>query len=235
MKLTSPLLTGVFAAALALAACAPIVQPDGGPAGPAPTASPKPAAQVAQDAALAKLAEQLGIPVTDIVVVSAAPTEFSDSCLGIANPAAMCAAVITPGFRVTLTANDLAYVFHTNQDASTVLENPARLIWGRTGGIAGVCQSLEIVRDGAVGAGPCGSVITVELTKAERAQLLEWMSAFGEIRFTSAELNGDVVVADGFEDDLYLVGTGTATPTSTEKQAMLEWAASVYGRLTTQP
>ena len=232
MKLTSPLLTGALAAALLLGACVPVDLPGGGPAGPAPTSSPEPAHQTAQDAARAMLAEKLGIPVADIVVVSATPTEFSDSCLGIAIPEAMCAAVITPGFRVTLSANDLAYVYHTNQDASAVLENQARIIWGRTGGIAGVCQALEIVRDGEAAAGPCGSVAPIELTEAEREQLAQWLTTFGEFRVTTAELNGDVVVADGFEDDLFVVGTGTAEPTLADKQALLDWAASVYGRVT---
>jgi hypothetical protein len=42
-------------------------------------------------------------------------------------------------------------------------------------------------------------------------------------------------VADGFVDDLYFVGTGTELPTAEEQQAMLDWAAAVYTRLTTQP
>jgi len=234
MKPITTLLTGGLAAALFLSACQPIDLTGGEPGGPAPIASLEPETQASVDAAIALLAEKLGRPAAEILFVEATSVEFSDSCLGIAIPEAMCAAVITPGYRVTLSAGDLAYVVHTNQDASYALENEARLLWGRTGGFAGVCQALEIERDGVIVAGPCGSLDTVELTEAERAQLLEWLARFGETRFTSDDLADGTVVADGFVDDLYLVGTGTATPNAAEKQAMLDWAAEVYTRLTTQ-
>ncbi len=241
MKPTS-LLFGALAAALMIAACQPVTMPNpNGPASsdatPTPIAMPTvdPEVVAAQAAAAVKLAESLGIEIADVTAVSATPTEFSDSCLGIPNPLALCAAVLTPGYRVTLTANGVSYVIHTNQDASVVIENQARVIWGRTGGIAGVCQTLELVRNGAMTAGPCNESAAIELTEAEQAQLDEWLARFGEVRFTSDELNGGTVVADGFVDDLYFVGTGTELPTAEEQQAMLDWAAAVYTRLTTQP
>ncbi len=234
MKKTSPFLLGALTAALWLAACAPVDLPSGGPAGPAPTptTTPDPATQAARDAAIKALAEKLGVPVGDITVVDQTPVEYTDGCLGIAMPGVMCAQVITQGYRITMSAKGLAYVYHVNQDGSVALENQARLIWNRTGGFAGVCQALEIVRDGAVSAGPCDAVGTVELNDAERTQLLEWLGKFGEVRFTTEDVSGPIP-ADGFLDDIYLVGTGTDTPTAADKQAMLDWAAEVYGRLTT--
>ncbi len=237
----SPILwLGTVAAALLIAACQPVSVPNsGGPASsdgtPIPLPSLEPEVAAAQAAAAARLAESLGINLADITAIGATPVEFSDSCLGIPQPAAMCAAVVTPGYRITLTADGTTYVVHTNQDASVVLENPARVIWGRTGGIAGVCQTLELVRDGAMTAGTCGEAADVKLTAEEQAQLDKWLSRFGEVRFTSEDLNGGTVVADGFVDDLYFVGTGTETPTTEEQQAMLDWAAALYTRLTTKP
>lgn len=234
MKKTSPFLLGALTAALWLAACAPVDLPSGGPAGPAPTptTTPDPATQAARDAAIKALAEKLGVSVGDITLVDQTPVEYTDGCLGIAMPGVMCAQVITQGYRITMSAKGLAYVYHVNQDGSVALENQARLIWNRTGGFAGVCQALEIVRDGAVSAGPCDAVGTVELNDAERTQLLEWLGKFGEVRFTTEDVSGPIP-ADGFLDDIYLVGTGTDTPTAADKQAMLDWAAEVYGRLTT--
>ena len=238
MKKTSPFVLGALTVALWLAACAPVDLPSGGPAGPAPTptttptTTPDPTTQAARDAAIKALADKLGVPVADITVIDQTPAEYTDACLGIAMPGMLCAQVITQGYRITLSANGLAYVYHVNHDGSVALENPARLIWNRTGGIAGVCQALEIVRDGAVSAGPCDAVGAVELTKAERTQLLEWLGKFGEVRFTAEDVSGPIP-ADGFEDDLYLVGTGIEIPTAADKQAMLDWAAQVYGRLTT--
>lgn len=234
------LLLGTVAAALLIAACQPVTVPNsGGPASsdgtPVALPSLEPEVVAAQAAAAAKLAESLGVDVAAITAISATPVEFSDSCLGIPNPVALCAAVVTPGYRITLTADGTTYVVHTNEDASVVLENPARVIWGRTGGIAGVCQTLELVRGGATTAGTCGQAADVELTAEEQAQLDKWLTRFGEVRFTSDDLNGGTVVADGFVDDLYFVGTGTEMPTPEEQQAMLDWAAAVYTRLTTKP
>ena len=234
------LMLGALAAALLVAACQPVSVPSsGGPASsdgtPVVLPSLEPEVTVAQAAAAAKLAESLGVDLADITAITATPVEFSDSCLGIPNPVALCAAVVTPGYRITLTADGATYVVHTNEDASVVIENPARVIWGRTGGIAGVCQTLELVRDGAMTAGTCGEAADITLTAEEQAQLDKWLARFGEVRFTSEDLNGGTVVADGFVDDLYFVGTGTETPTADEQQAMLDWAAAVYTRLTTQP
>ena len=41
--------------------------------------------------------------------------DWPDACLGLLDKEAMCAEVITPGFRVTLEANGKTYVYRTNE------------------------------------------------------------------------------------------------------------------------
>ncbi len=75
-----------------------------------PTVSPSgtPATNAAAEAervtgeAIARLAEWLGIPATDLRLTSIEAVDWPSACLGVENPALACAEVITPGYRVTL-------------------------------------------------------------------------------------------------------------------------------------
>lgn len=73
-------------------------------------------------AAKVALAEKLTISESDISVVSAIGADWSDSCLGLGGPEVMCATVITPGYRVTLSANGKNYIYRTDADGSYVVE-----------------------------------------------------------------------------------------------------------------
>lgn len=65
-------------------------------------------------AAEQKLAEELSIPVEEIVLVSYERVEWADACLEFAEADEMCAQVITPGWRVVLEAGGQQYEFHTD-------------------------------------------------------------------------------------------------------------------------
>ena len=65
-------------------------------------------------AAIADLAERLGINEDQITVTSVEFMEWPDSCLGIQKEGVACAGVITPGFRVLLEANGQTYDYHTD-------------------------------------------------------------------------------------------------------------------------
>jgi hypothetical protein len=105
---------------LILAACAPaevdvpITGTDG--VGAPTTGEALQAIQAAQDF----LANQLGVSSADIQVVETDPMDFTDSCLGLGGPAEICAQVITPGYRVTLTVDGQQYVVHTDQVGEVV-------------------------------------------------------------------------------------------------------------------
>jgi hypothetical protein len=70
--------------------------------------------------AVAVLADELGIAPTDITVVSAEQTEFSDSCLGLGGPAESCLQAITPGWIVMLSAGGQEYEVHTDETGVNV-------------------------------------------------------------------------------------------------------------------
>lgn len=73
-----------------------------------------PAAREAQQ----QLARHLEIEPQSVSVLSVEATDWPDSCLGAEQPGEMCAAVITPGFKIVLDANGQKYVLHTNADGS---------------------------------------------------------------------------------------------------------------------
>lgn len=79
-----------------------------------------PAALAAEQA----LAESLGVPVSEIAIVSVTPEEWPDSCLGAAPPDVMCAQVMTPGYLVVLEANGVQYAFRTDQTGDRIVAEP---------------------------------------------------------------------------------------------------------------
>ena len=66
------------------------------------------------------LMEQLNVDVDLIGLVSAEQIDWPDACMGIQQANVMCAQVITPGYKVVLSANGLEYEFHTNESGDVV-------------------------------------------------------------------------------------------------------------------
>jgi hypothetical protein len=98
----------------ALAAC--------GPAAEEPLPNPE-AGDLPPEAVLearTALAIELVIPVEEIGIGTFEQAEWSDSCLGLGGPAESCLAVITPGWRVELTANGKTYIARTDELGQTV-------------------------------------------------------------------------------------------------------------------
>jgi hypothetical protein len=80
----------------------------------------------AQRAAIAQLAKGLGIPESQISVVSSEAVVWPNGCMGVQRLGVMCTMNQVPGFRITLEANHVAYEVHTNRDGSIVApEQPA--------------------------------------------------------------------------------------------------------------
>jgi len=137
------LFAGLVLASLLLAACAVV-----------PTAVPEPAVTptpndapiqppVAAVAAQRALAELLGVSVEDVVVAKIEEMEWSDSCLGLGGPAESCLMAITPGFRVTLTADGQEYIYRTDRNGTSVRAETG----GTSGEPGGEVVAGEVVRD----------------------------------------------------------------------------------------
>jgi hypothetical protein len=109
---------------LLLAACVPLPSSQQ-PVAATPTAQGQPSqpadtTTLAAAAAQAALAAKLGVPESQITIVSVESVEWPDACLGAAGEGEMCAQVITPGYRVVLEANGKQFEAHTGANGQPV-------------------------------------------------------------------------------------------------------------------
>ena len=192
------------------------------------------AAEGAVQAALAALAEALGLAADQISVVSVAAVEWPDACLGIVLPGLACAEAITPGFNVVLEANEgQLYEYHTNQDGANVRPASLALTWQRNGGIAGFCDELLVYRSGEVVVRDCKNENVKESTLAAAvsaggvAQFSEWLAQYG----AASVQQSDGAVADSMTVLLSFTGVGAAEPDEAAQQALLEWAQNLYAHV----
>ena len=183
----------------------------------------------AAEAARLWLVDQMKIDLNTIQVISVAPVDWPDGCLGIHKVDATCTAVIVPGYQVILQVKDQNIELRTNQDGKIVvladpmlqvshphfpsLETP-QITW-KNGGTD--CFLLQVREDKAA-YGPCGGLLKiVTLSNPERikelAALITRYSAFSTQ--TSA---GEVAYYGG--------GTEEATPS--QQRAVAEWAQILY-------
>ncbi|MCC6602997.1 MAG: hypothetical protein IT327_07295 [Anaerolineae bacterium] len=122
-----------------------------------------PAVEAARDA----LAGELGVDLSTIELVSFEQQEWSDSCLGLGGPAEICAAVITPGWRVMLMVEGEAYEVRTDFNGEQVriadesagepageIPGPeldgAAVFFQRSGGFTGELLTVRIYTDGTI-------------------------------------------------------------------------------------
>lgn len=71
-------------------------------------------------AAMQALNQATGISVNEIKVASIEAVQWSDSCLGLAKSAELCAEVITPGWIIFLEAEGKIYEFHTDLSGKNI-------------------------------------------------------------------------------------------------------------------
>jgi hypothetical protein len=119
-----PILALAIALSLLLAACVPLPSPqEPGPATPTregpPSQSLEPAIPAAA-AAQGALATELGVPASEITIVSTERVDWPDSCLGAATEGEICAQVITPGYRIMLHVNGKKVEVHADESGRTV-------------------------------------------------------------------------------------------------------------------
>jgi hypothetical protein len=88
--------------------------------GAEPTNTPQPDPPFAVVAAEQALAGELGLTVDEINYESFSREDWPDACLGLAETDEMCAQVITPGWRVVLSAEGQEYVYRTDESGGVV-------------------------------------------------------------------------------------------------------------------
>jgi len=188
-----------------------------------------------EETVIKQLAANLGLDENDISVVSNEIVEFSDSCLGIAMQDAKCAQVTTPGRIIVLEANGVQYEYHTSEKGDRVQPATLALTWKREGGIAGFCDRLTVFLSGEIYGSQCksqpeGTTSTFVnlLSVSEQKQFNTWMTKFGEVHVDASDPKG---VSDRMEVTLDLYGQGSSKPNTTEQQAVIAWAQSVFQKL----
>ena len=67
--------------------------------------------------AVADLVARLQHPSPEIAIVSVSETDWRDSSLGLPEPGRMYAQVITPGYRIILSAGGTTYRYHAGQNS----------------------------------------------------------------------------------------------------------------------
>jgi hypothetical protein len=167
------------------------------------------------------LAQQLGIDPTEISVLEAEEVEWGDACLGAGSPEQMCAAVITPGYRIVLEANGEQYVYHTDAtgDQFVLVEAPEAqvgdAILAYTGtNEQGLCETVTFGSEG-VAWGGCYTDLRMQgrLVFEQRVQDLEYFrTTFAPFEATTPA--GDVVFH----------GEGTQQASEAEQRLIGEWA-----------
>lgn len=225
-----------------LAACGPR-QPGGRPsAQPAPTDLPPsrgPEPSPLQDIVVKQLAGNLGLETVRITVVSDARLTFADACLGVAVQGVTCAQVETPGHIIVLESGGLQYEYHANEDGSRIQPASIALTWKREGGIAGLCDQLTVFRSGEIYGNRCApaaegrmGALASLLSNGDRDRFQGWVQRFGRLSIDASDPKG---VSDRMLVTLSFEGIGAQeSVSSSEKQALLDFAASTYRQLFSQ-
>lgn len=160
----------------------------------------------AVEAARAALASELGVEPAAIELINFEQREWSDSCLGLGGPAESCAAVVTPGWEVTLEVDGQPYEVRTDFDGEQVriagesAGEPAGEIPGpdlegavvffeRSGGLAGQLLTVRIYSDGTIerAQGKPSPDLPVEAAAVDPAAVAELIAGLEEAGYFDLE------------------------------------------------
>ena len=189
-----------------------------------------------EDKAVNQLAQNLGLDVSEVTLVSSSDMEFGDICLNVALPDTACAQIMVPGKQITLSANGVKYEYHASADGTLIQPATLALVWKREGGIAGFCDSLIVFLSGEVSGGQCKSqpesvsgTFAGLLSTDELDQFNGWIQEFGEV---SIDASNPVGVSDRMVVTLAFHGNGKATSlTESDQQALFTWVQNLFQRL----
>lgn len=105
---------------------APTAPPPSSPVAPdAPVTPVTPTLPASAEQAARAAVVAAGGPAEGLSLQRAEAVEWSDACLGLGGPAEMCAAMMTPGWRVVLSAGQQRWTVHTDETGAIArLETP---------------------------------------------------------------------------------------------------------------
>jgi len=182
-----------------------------------------------------QLAQNLGLNVDNISVVSDTVIEFPDACLGVSMQYVMCAQVVTPGRIIVLETNGIQYEYHTSEDGSRIQPATFALTWKREGGIAGFCDSLTVFLSGEIYGEQCKSqpngtmgTFASLLSTSEREQFDTWISQYGQTTLDASDPAG---VADGMTLVIEFYGMGKGKPGKSVQGDIFTWVQDLHQKL----
>ena len=183
----------------------------------------------------AQLANNLGLNLSDVSVVSSEAVEFPDTCLGVQMQDVMCAEAVTPGRIVVLESGGVHYEYHVNEDGSIIQPATLVLTWSRVGGIAGFCDSLTVFLSGEIYGNHCKSqpnetmgTFANLLSAEERAQFDKWVKELGRVDIDASEPKG---VSDQMEIKLIFYGMGQRSLKKADEQELFLWVQNLFQKL----
>jgi hypothetical protein len=163
------------------------------------------------------LAQQLVADPNNIQILGAEAVDWPDACLGVQVEGQVCAAVVTPGYRVILGVDGDFYEYHTDRAGSSVIlaSTPQpQVVWWQPGEAA--CEKATITSDG-VNYGACeGAQASLSFASPLRAaELAEFTSLF------------DSFQAETPASKVRFTGQGSVTATPWQQRMIAEWARLV--------
>jgi hypothetical protein len=77
---------------------------------------------------LVRASKRSQVPISQLQIAEVEPRQWSDSCLGIADPLALCAAVVVPGWEVTVSDGQQRLVYRVSESGTVILDEKASSI-----------------------------------------------------------------------------------------------------------
>ncbi|WP_243147304.1 hypothetical protein [Scytonema sp. UIC 10036] len=82
---------------------------------------------------LVRASERSGLPVSQLRIVEVDRQQWPDSCLGIPDPLALCAATIVPGWRVTVSDGQQVLIYRVGESGTAIFDERASAIANNNG------------------------------------------------------------------------------------------------------
>ena len=195
-----------------------------------PVDAPQPiAAPITADQPLAAenlrglLARQLQVDLVAVTVVSTEAVAWPDGCLGAAGAEEVCAQVVTPGYKITLSVDGQEYSYHSDNQGYW-----ARLVAGPDAAVGrpiitwqgtvdnGSCMQATIGAGGVAFGGCGGTMLGGKFVAPQRAALLAELAA----RYRSFSAVTDA-------GQIEFTGQGSAAATPAEELRIAAWSQKV--------
>jgi hypothetical protein len=187
------------------------------------------------------LAGELKLSIDQIKLIDWQPVTWRDGCLGVHKSGEGCIDLIIPGFTLKFQTGSTTSVVNTdatgkNYRLAQTVETPGplpALSWLRTGGIAGICQNLNVYSTGNYLFWDCKADKLLSqgvMPEANSTTLTGPFEKYSSFVWKSMPPAGS---ADMFIDEIRFYGTGSQAITADEQQKLDTLLATVASSLAT--